>query len=105
MYLVNADYMFRSYFKIAWRNLLKNKIYCLVNIGGLTTGITCCILIGLYLSNETSYDRFHKNADRIVRATTEYTINGTVNQIGKTGSMPGPPQELAPFRSPHNLNT
>ena len=82
--------MFRSYFKIAWRNLLKNKIYCLVNIGGLTTGITCCILIGLYLSNETSYDRFHKNADRIVRATTEYTINGTVNQIGKTGSMPGP---------------
>jgi putative ABC transport system permease protein len=82
--------MLRSYFKIAWRNLLKNKIYCLVNIGGLTTGITCCILIGLYLSNETSFDRFHKNADRLVRATTEYTINGVVNQVGKTGSMAGP---------------
>ncbi|HEX3768387.1 MAG TPA: ABC transporter permease, partial [Puia sp.] len=82
--------MIRSYFKIAWRNLLKNKIYCLVNIGGLTTGITCCILIGLYLMNETSFDRFHKNADRLVRATTEYTINGVVNQVGKTGSMAGP---------------
>ena len=82
--------MFRSYFKIAWRSLLKNKIYCLVNIGGLTTGITCCILIGLYLSNETSFDRFHKNADRLVRATTEYTVNGAVSQVGKTGSMAGP---------------
>ena len=82
--------MFRSYLKIAWRNLLKNKIYCLVNIGGLTTGITCCILIGLYLSNETSFDRFHKNADRLVRATTEYTVNGAVSQTGFTGSMVGP---------------
>ncbi|HET7003496.1 MAG TPA: ABC transporter permease, partial [Puia sp.] len=82
--------MFRSYFKIAWRNLLKNKIYCLVNIGGLTTGITCCILIGLYLSNETSFDRFHKNADRLVGATTEYTVNGAISQVGKTGSMAGP---------------
>ena len=89
--------MFRSYFKIAWRNLLKNKFYCLVNIGGLTTGITCCILIGLYLTNETSYDRFHKNADRLVRATTEYTMNGTVSQIGKTGSMAGPRLSRAAF--------
>lgn len=82
--------MLRSYFKIAWRNLVKNKLYCLVNIGGLATGITCCILIGLYLANELSYDRFHKNADRIVRATTEYSINRTVSQTGKTGSMAGP---------------
>jgi len=82
--------MLRSYFKIAWRNLRKNKLYSLVNIGGLTTGITCCILIGLYLLNEISYDRFHENADRLIRATTEYTVNGAVSQTGKTGSMAGP---------------
>ncbi len=82
--------MLRSYFKIAWRNLRKNKLYSLVNIGGLTTGITCCILIGLYLLNELSYDRFHVNADRLIRATTEYTVNGAVSQTGKTGSMAGP---------------
>ena len=82
--------MFRTYFKIAWRNLLRNKLYCLVNTGGLTIGIGCCILIGLYLLNETSYDRFHKNADRLIRATTEYTVNGTVSQTGKTGSKVGP---------------
>ncbi len=47
----------------------QNKLYSLVNIVGLTTGINCCLLIGLYLQNETSYDRFHKNAGRIVRTT------------------------------------
>ena len=61
--------MFKNYFKIAWRNLRKNKLYTLVNIIGLTVGITSCILIGLYITHELSYDRFHKNAARIVRVT------------------------------------
>ena len=82
--------MLKMYLKIAWRNLAKNKLYSLINIGGLTIGITSCILIGFYIANELSYDRFHKNADRLVRATTEYTINGAKTQVGTTGSMVGP---------------
>ncbi|HEX4852290.1 MAG TPA: ABC transporter permease, partial [Puia sp.] len=82
--------MLKNYLKIAWRSLQKNKLYSIVNIGGLTAGITCCLLICLYLMNELSYDRFHKSADRIVRATTEYTVNGVINRVGKTGSMVGP---------------
>ena len=82
--------MLKMYFKIAWRNLAKNKFYSLVNIGGLTIGIASCILIGLYVSNELSYDRFNKNADRLVRVTTEYTVNGTKHEIGTTASMEGP---------------
>jgi putative ABC transport system permease protein len=82
--------MFKLYLKIAWRNLTKNKLYSLVNIGGLTIGIGSCILICIYVLNELSYDRFHKNADRIVRVTTEYTVNGTKNELGMTASMPGP---------------
>jgi putative ABC transport system permease protein len=82
--------MLKMYFKIAWRNLAKSKLYSLVNIGGLTIGITSCILIGLYIANELSYDRFNKNADRLVRVTTEYTVNGTQHQIGTTASMEGP---------------
>jgi putative ABC transport system permease protein len=78
------------YFKIAWRSLAKNKLYNLINIGGLTIGVASCILIGLYVSNELSYDRFHKNAGRIVRVTTEYTVNGAKSQMGATSSMPGP---------------
>ncbi len=82
--------MLKMYVKIALRNLAKNKLYSLINIGGLTIGVTSCILIGMYVSNELSYDKFHKNADRIVRVTTEYTVNGFKNQIGTTASMVGP---------------
>src|SRR5579872_3981489 len=82
--------MLKMYLKIAWRNLAKNKLYSLVNIGGLTIGIASCILIGLYIANELSYDRFHKNADRLVRVTTEYTTNRVKYQVGSTASAPGP---------------
>ena len=82
--------MLRTYFKIAWRSLSRNRLYSLVNIGGLTIGLACCILIGLYLVNELSYDRFHANADRLFRVTTEYTVNGAVSRVGQTSSMPGP---------------
>ena len=82
--------MISNYLKIAWRNLTKNKLYSLINIGGLTIGIASCLLIGLYLSHELSYDRFHKNADRIFRVTTEYTVNGQKSFDGTTGSMTGP---------------
>jgi putative ABC transport system permease protein len=82
--------MLRTYFKIAWRSLSRNKFYSLINIGGLTVGLACCILIGLYLSNELSFDRFHQNADRLYRVTTEYTINGAVSRVGQTASAPGP---------------
>jgi putative ABC transport system permease protein len=81
--------MLRNYLKTAWRNLTKNKLFGIVNISGLAIGIAGCILIGLYIFNELSYDRFHKNAGRLVRVTTEYTLNGEKNQAGKTGSMAG----------------
>jgi putative ABC transport system permease protein len=87
---VNTSHMLRTYFKIAWRSLSRNKLYSLINIGGLTIGLACCILIGLYLSNEISFDRFHQNADRLFRVTTEYTTNGAVSRVGQTASAPGP---------------
>ena len=89
-FFLNISRMLRTYFKIAWRSLSRNKLYSLVNIGGLTVGLACCILIGLYLANELSYDRFHQNADRLFRVTTEYTTNGAVSRVGQTASAPGP---------------
>jgi len=82
--------MLKNYFKIAYRNLVKNKLYGLVNIGGLTIGITCCILIGIYIINELSYDRFNKNASRIVRVNTEYSLEGTVVKTAGTANIAGP---------------
>ena len=57
--------MFKSYFKIAVRNLIKHKRYSLINILGLAIGLACSILIMLWVQDELSYDRFHKNADDI----------------------------------------
>src|SRR6202035_3244789 len=59
--------MFRNYFKIAWRNLLKNKLYSLINIGGLTAGLTIGILILLWVQDELSFDSFHRQAPNIYR--------------------------------------
>ena len=59
--------MIRNYFKIAIRSLIKNRTYSLINILGLTFGLTCFMLIGLYLFDELTFDSQHKNANRIYR--------------------------------------
>ena len=53
--------MIQNYFKIAWRNLLRNKMYGLINIGGLAVGMAVAMLIGLWVYDEVSYNRSHKN--------------------------------------------
>ena len=60
--------MFKNYFKIAWRSMLKQKLYTSINIGGLSVGLTCFMLIFLYLRHELSYDRFFEKPDQIYRA-------------------------------------
>ena len=64
--------MIRNYLKIAWRSLSRNKIYSLINITGLTVGITCCILITLYVKDELSYDSYNKNYDEVYRVLHAY---------------------------------
>ena len=60
--------MFKNYITIAVRTLLKNKLFTSINILGLAIGITCCILIMLFVRSEFSYDKFHSKSDRIYRA-------------------------------------
>lgn len=59
--------MLTNYLKIAWRNLMKNKIFSFINIFGLTIGLTSFLLIALYIFDELTFDRFHKNANNIYR--------------------------------------
>jgi putative ABC transport system permease protein len=82
--------MFRNYLKTAFRNLQKNKLYSAINIFGLTVGLAACLLIGVYINQELSYDKFNVNADRIVRTTMEYKNSETVNTTATTGTRPGP---------------
>lgn len=65
-------------------------MYTIVNIIGLTVGITSCILIGLFINNELSYDRFNKNADRIVRVNMEYGNAISTTNTSVTGTKVGP---------------
>ena len=64
--------MFKNNLKIAFRNLRKNKGFSFINLFGLTVGLSCCLLIGLFIWNELSFDRYHKNADRIYRVSREF---------------------------------
>jgi len=81
--------MIKNYFKIAFRRVQKNKLYSIVNITGLTVGIASCLLIGLFIINEASYDRFNKNSDRIVRMTMQYGEGGK-HKVAVTGTKAGP---------------
>ena len=82
--------MFKNYLKTAFRNLSKNKLYSGINIIGLTVGLAACLLIGVFINHELSYDKFNTRADRIVRVTMEYNNAGTVNRTATTGTKVGP---------------
>lgn len=80
--------MIKSYFTIAWRSLLKNKPYTLINIFGLAIGLCSCIVIYLITSYELSYDTFHPDGERIYRVTGNFTApDGKTVQVG---SIPDP---------------
>lgn len=68
--------MLRNYFKIAWRNILRNKGIFSINIAGLAIGIASCLLIMVFVLDELSYDRFNEKADEIVRVVFKANING-----------------------------
>jgi len=68
--------MLKSYLKTAWRNLIRNKGYAIINVTGLITGFVAFGLIILYVADEMSYDRFNTNADRIVRVVQHARWNG-----------------------------
>lgn len=63
--------MLRNYLRITLRSLWQNRLYTILNMGGLAIGLTACLLMTLYVRHEFTYDSYHKNADRIIRITTE----------------------------------
>lgn len=65
--------MFRNYLKIAWRNLLKQRAFSTINIFGLAAGLTCFLLIALFLADELTFDAFHSKAGSLYRVTESYT--------------------------------
>lgn len=69
--------MLKNYLKIAWRNLIRNKVYSTINISGLAIGLAVCMLIVVYLGHEYNYDKFHDNSDRIYQVESEIKMGDT----------------------------
>lgn len=82
--------MLKNYFKIAFRNLWRHRVFSFINIMGLTVGMTACLLIFLYVRFELSYDTFHPKADRIYRIVADIkTPTETIPSQGPAWAVPG----------------
>jgi putative ABC transport system permease protein len=79
--------MLNNYFKIALRNIKKNKGYSTINIMGLAVGIACALLIFMWVDDELSYDSFHTKSDRIYRLCSRITRNGTTLDQAQTPAL------------------
>lgn len=94
--------MYKNYLKVALRNMRRHFGYTLINVGGFAVGMACCILIGLYVADELSYDRFHNKYDRIYRISQQVeTPDGS--RIEK--DIPAPIGPAARNEVPEVLNT
>jgi len=82
--------MLLNFLKIAWRNLMKSKIFSFINIFGLAAGLTCCMLISIYLLHETNYDRYQKDVSRLYQMETGFSFGS-----GKEEIMPATPWPMA----------
>jgi putative ABC transport system permease protein len=82
--------MFKNYLKLAFRHLARKKIFSFINIFGLTVGLISCTLIGLFITDELSFDTFHHNAASIVRVTMDYKKGSTPALSALTGTKVGP---------------
>jgi hypothetical protein len=70
--------MLENYLKTAWRNLRKNKLHSFINILGLSAGMAVSILIGLWIYNELSFDKYHKNYKSIAQVMQSHVLNSEV---------------------------
>ena len=82
--------MFKNYFNVALRNLIKHKFYSLINILGLSIGLTCFLMISLYVVDELNYDKFHADSERIYRLDFTGNINGSEFVTALASAPAGP---------------
>lgn len=82
--IINSNLMLRNYLKIGWRGLLRERLYSLINLIGLTVAITVAMLIVLYVKDEASFDNYHQDGDRIYRVASNLTTPGNYFEFALT---------------------
>jgi putative ABC transport system permease protein len=88
--------MIKNYFKIAWRNLVRNRLYSIINIGGLAIGMAISFMLLLYVYNEFSFDKFNTNSDRLYEVMRNQPSNGEL-QTGTATPVPMAPAMIKDF--------
>lgn len=76
--------MLKNYLKTALRNILRHKGFSFINLSGLAIGMSCCVILFLYIQSELSYDRFHEKAGRIFRVISQSEGNGEIDRFART---------------------
>jgi putative ABC transport system permease protein len=79
-----------SVLKVALRTLARDKAYALINVAGLALAVACCLILGVYLRSELTFDQSHVNHKRIYRVANEFDFNGKVDTFAATSVMLGP---------------
>lgn len=87
--------MLRNNLKLAFRLLIKNRAYSLISVSGIALGLACCLLIGLYIQHELSYDRYHVNKKRLYRLVNHVSGASYTNGIAKVSGPWGPEAEIS----------
>lgn len=89
--------MLKSYFTLALRNLMKHKGFSFINIFGLSIGLTCCMLIALYIYHEYSYDTYHEKGSRLYQVSSVFDPKGEAEDISTVpAAMAGALQQEFP---------
>src|SRR5690606_28894211 len=81
--------MYKSYFKIGWRNIIKDKGYSFINISGLALGIAVAMMIGLWVQNELSHNKYHDNYNSIALVMQHNTYDGTIDTYANQSYQQG----------------
>lgn len=88
--MINLIEMYFNYLKSTIRNLFRNKLFTIINVSGFSIGLALFSLTFLWIIYEFSYDKFHKNSERIYRVATEFTENGSPDKFAHTPAPLGP---------------
>ena len=88
MGFLRGFFMLRNYFKIAWRNLVKSKVYSLINILGLATGMAVAMLIALWIWDELTFDKYHTNHEQLAQVMTTFIDNDGKMETGQAVCLP-----------------
>ena len=75
--------------KVTLRTLYRDKLYAAINLAGLSLAIACCLILGLYLRSELTYDRHHVNHERIYRLVNEFYIGERIDRFAHTSAVIG----------------